>query len=243
MQQQEKIPDLIGKSVGRLDVLEKVTGTAIFADDIQFGKALLHARVKRSPHPHALIKDIDTSKAAALPGVKVIVTGDDFPRPIGLYLQDKTIFARERVRFVGEPVAAVAAVSEEIAEKALGLIDVRYELLEPVFDAEYGATSEAPLIHPDLENYAAPNFIFPQPGTNIANHFKIRKGNPDAVWESCAAIVEHKFKIPHVQHVPIETHVAIAQQGADGKVTVWASSQSPFAQRTIFATALGMSPE
>ncbi len=100
---------------------------------------------------------------------------------------------------------------------------------------------EAPLIHPDLENYEAPNFIFPQPGTNIANHFKIRKGDVDSAWDKCAAIVERKFRIPHVQHVPIEPHVAIAQMSDEGKVTVWASSQSPFAQRNIFAKALGIS--
>ncbi|MFN2279192.1 MAG: xanthine dehydrogenase family protein molybdopterin-binding subunit, partial [Candidatus Promineifilaceae bacterium] len=105
----ERIPALIGENIGRLDVVEKVTGSAIYADDIQFGKGLLHARVKRSPYPHARLLSVDTSKAAALPGVKVVVTGADFPNHIGLYLKDKYIFARDRVRFVGEPVAAVAA--------------------------------------------------------------------------------------------------------------------------------------
>jgi len=238
----ERIPELIGENIGRLDVVEKVTGSAVYADDIQFGKGLLHGRVKRSPYPHARLLSINTSKAAALPGVKVVVTGADFPNHIGLYLKDKYIFARDRVRFVGEPVAAVAAVTEEIAEKALDLIDVAYEELDPVFDAEYGASPEAPLIHPDLENYEAPNFIFPQPGTNIANHFKIRKGDPQSAWDKCAAIIERKFRIPHVQHVPIEPHIAVAQVSREGKVTVWASSQSPFAQREIFAKALDKSP-
>ena len=241
MQQKEKTPHLIGQSVGRVDAREKVTGAAIYADDIQFGKGLLFARIKRSPHPHALIRSIDTQKALDLPGVKVVATGEDFPNHLGLYLKDKYIFARDRVRFVGEPVAGVAAVTEAVAEKALDLIDVEYELLDPVFDAEYGASTDAPLIHPDLASYEAPNFIFPQPGTNISNHFKIRKGDVDSAWEKCAAIVERKFRIPHVQHVPIEPHVAIAQKSDDGKVTVWASSQSPFAQRNIFAKALGLS--
>ena len=237
----EKVPELIGHNVERLDVVEKVTGTAVYADDIQFGKGLLYARIKRSPHPHARIISIDTSRAETFPGVKVVITGADFPNHIGLYLKDKYILARDRVRFVGEPVAAVAAVSEEIAEEALKLIDVEYELLDPVFDAEYGASPEAPLIHPRLAEYDAPNFIFPQAGTNIANHFKIRKGDVEKAWQDCAFIVERKFKIPHIQHVPIEPHVAIAQQSGDGQVTVWASSQSPFAQRNIFAKALGMS--
>ena len=241
MRTTEKSPDLIGQSVGRLDVHEKVTGAAVFTDDLQFGRKLLHARIKRSPHPHALIKSIDISRAMALPGVKAIVTGDDFPEHIGLYLKDKHIFARERVRFVGEPVAGVAAVTEELAEQAVELIDVEYELLEPVFDPEFGASPEAPLIHPDLENYEVPNFIFPQAGTNIANHFKIRKGDTDRAWERCAAIVERKFHIPHIQHVPIEPHVAVAQVEQTGKATLWAASQSPFAQRNLIAKTLGIS--
>jgi carbon-monoxide dehydrogenase large subunit len=241
MAEMTKIPSPIGENKPRLDVHEKVTGAAIYADDMQFGSQLLQARIKRSLHPHALIKSIDTSKAEALPGVKVVVTGDDFPNHIGLYLKDKYIFARDRVRFIGEPVAGVAAVSEEIAEKALDLIEVEYELLEPVFDPEFGASPEAPLIHPDLADYEVPNFIFPQPGTNVANHFKIRKGDVDSAWEKCATIVERTFRIPHIQHVPIEPHVAVAKVDETGKVTVWASSQSPFAQRNIIAKALDIS--
>jgi carbon-monoxide dehydrogenase large subunit len=132
-------------------------------------------------------------------------------------------------------------VSDEIAQKALDLIEVKYEPLEPVFDPEFGASPEAPLIHPDLENYQVPNFIFPQPGTNISNHFKIRRGDVDGAWENCAAIVESKFHIPHIQHVPIEPHVAVAKVEESGQVTIWASSQSPFAQRNMIAQALNMS--
>jgi CO/xanthine dehydrogenase Mo-binding subunit len=232
---------IIGQDMPRVDVHEKVTGAALYADDIQFGNSLLHARIKRSPHPHALIKKIDVSKAETLPGVKVIVTGADFPNYIGLYLKDKFIFARDRVRFVGEAVAGVAAVSEEIAEKAVELIDVEYELLKPVFDPEYGASPEAPLLHPDLDKYEVPNFIFPVPGTNISNHFKVRKGDTEGAWEKCTAIVEETFRVPHVQHVPIEPHIAVAKVENDGKITLWASSQSPFAQRNLIAKALGKS--
>jgi carbon-monoxide dehydrogenase large subunit len=237
----ESIKGPVGKNVPRVDVHEKVTGAAIFCDDIQFGNSLLYARIKRSPHAHALIKSIDTSKAEALPGVKVVVTGKDFPKRIGLYLKDKYIFARDRVRFVGEGVVGVAAVSEEIAEKALDLIEIEYEPLEPVFDPEYGASPQAPLLHPELGEYEVPNFIFPVAGTNIANHFKIRKGDTAAAFENCAAIVEHTFRIPHVQHVPIEPHVAIAKVEESGKVTLWAGSQSPFAQRNLIAKALDKS--
>ena len=237
----EKIPHPVGDSVPRVDAREKVTGAAIFADDIQFGPGLLYARIKRSPHPHALIKSIDTSKARALPGVRAIVTGADFPGLTGLYLQDRHIFCRDRVRYVGDPVAGVAAINEEVAEKALDLIDVEYEALQPVFDPEFGASPEAPLLHPDLGQYEVANFIFPQPGTNVSNHFKIRKGDADGAWPECAAIVERRYPIPHVQHVPIEPHVAVAKVDDKGKITLWGSSQSPFAQRNLIAKAMGVS--
>ncbi|NJN98422.1 MAG: molybdopterin-dependent oxidoreductase [Anaerolineales bacterium] len=237
----DKTPDLIGASVPRLDGFEKVTGAAQFADDLQFGPGLLYARIKRSPHPHALIKSIDISQAKALPGVKAVVTGEDFPGFIGLYLKDRYIFARDRVRYVGEAVAGVAAVSEAVAEKAVELIKIEYELLEPVLDPEFGASPEAPLIHPDLGSYEVVPFIFPRPGTNISNHFKIRKGDTDNAWSHCAAVVEHKYRIPHVQHVPIEPHIAVAKMDEQGKVTLWSSSQSPFAQRNLIAKSLGIS--
>jgi carbon-monoxide dehydrogenase large subunit len=231
----------VGENKTRIDAREKVTGAAIFADDIQFGNALLHARIKRSPHPHALIKRLDISKALALPGVKAVVTGEDFPGYIGLYLQDRYIFCRDRVRYVGDPVAGVAATSEQIAEKALDLIEVEYEVLEPVLDPEFGASAAAPVLHPELGKYVVANFIFPKPRTNISNHFKIRKGDVDGAWEKCAAVVEHKYRIPHIQHVPIEPHVAIAKVDKAGEITLWGSSQSPFAQRNLIAQSMGIS--
>ncbi|NTU74776.1 MAG: xanthine dehydrogenase family protein molybdopterin-binding subunit [Anaerolineaceae bacterium] len=229
---------VVGSSVLRNDVYEKATGAAQYNDDIQFGPGLLHARVKRSTVPHAKIIKIDTSKALALPGVKVIVTGADFPDLMGLYLKDKSIFAIDRVRFIGEAVAAVAATSEEIAEKALDYIDVTYEELPAVFDPEDGAKKDAPLLHPDLENYVHPNFIFPKAGTNISNHFKIRRGDVDSAWAKCDAIVETKVRVPHIQHVPIEPHVATALADEKGNVTLWSSTQSPFAQRALLAKSL-----
>jgi len=237
----QNVPSPIGENAPRIDAREKVTGAAIFADDIQFGNSLLHARIKRSPHPHAFIKKIDVTKARALPGVKAVVTGQDFPGYIGLYLKDRHIFCRDHVRYVGDPVVGVAAVSEEIAEKALDLIEVEYEVLEPVLDPEFGANPKAPVLHPDLGQYSVANFIFPQPGTNISNHFKIRKGDVDSVWGKCAAIVERKYRIPHIQHVPIEPHIAIAKADESGEITLWGSSQSPFAQRNLIAQALGIS--
>jgi len=235
------IPEIIGESVIRLDAREKAIGATQFADDFQFGPGLLYARILRSPHPHALIKKIDVSKAKALPGVKAIVTGDETPGFIGLYLQDRHIFCRDRARYVGDPVAGVAAVDEETAEKALELIEVEYEPLPGVFDPEFGVGPDAPLLHPDLGQYEVVNFVFPKPGTNISNHFKIRRGDADLAWAQCAAIVEKKYRVPHIQHVPIEPHVAVAKWDEGDNITLWGSSQSPFAQRNLIAKALGLS--
>ncbi|MGA9531962.1 MAG: xanthine dehydrogenase family protein molybdopterin-binding subunit [Anaerolineales bacterium] len=235
------IPAVIGASVPKVDSREKVTGAALYTDDEQFGPGLLFGRIKRSPHPHARIVSIDTSQAKALPGVRAVVTGADFPGYIGLYLQDRHIFCRDRVRYVGDPVAAVVAIDESTAEQALSLIDVEYEVLEPVFDPEAGAQEGASLIHPGLGDYEVKPFIFPKPDTNISNHFKIRKGDIDAAWQDCAAVIERKYRIPQVQHVPIEPHIAVAKVDHDGKVTLWASTQSPFAQRNLIAMALGIS--
>src|SRR4030067_986969 len=147
----QNIPSPIGENKPRIDAREKVTGAAIFAEDIQFGSGLLHARIKRSPHPHARIKSIDASKAKALPGVKAVVSGKDMP------------------------------------------------------------SGEAPLIHPRLGEYEVASFILPEPGTNISNHFKIRKGDVENTWGQCAAIIERRYLIPHVPHVPPEPHIAVAQ--------------------------------
>jgi CO/xanthine dehydrogenase Mo-binding subunit len=241
METMPNIPSPVGESVTRIDALEKVTGEAQFADDLQFGPNMLYGRVVRSPYPHALIKNIDAGKALALPGVKAVVSGADAGEKIGLYLKDRYTFCRDRARYVGDPVAGVVAISEEIAEQACKLVEVEYEVLEPVLDPVRGAQPDAPLLHPDLAEYTVANFIFPKPGTNISNHFKVRKGDVEAAWKHCDVIVERSFRVPHVQHVPIEPHVAIAQVDRSGQITLWTSSQSPFAQRNLIAEALNMS--
>ncbi len=232
--------DPVGKSVPRVDAYEKVTGAAAYVDDMAFGPGLYYGKIVRSPYAHALIKSIDTSKALALPGVKAVVTGQENPMMLGLYLKDRYIYAHDRVRFVGEAVAGVVAVSEEIAEKAAGLVEVVYEELPAIFDPWEGAQPGAPLLHPDLGKYEVVNFIFPEPGTNISEHFKLRKGDVEAAWPQCKAVVEGEFKLPQIQHVPIETHVAVAKWEPSGQVTLWSASQSPFAQRDLVAQALNI---
>ena len=232
--------DPVGKSVPRVDAYDKVTGAAIFVDDLQFGPGLYYGRLVRSPYAHALIKKVDVSKALETPGVRAVVTGKDVPTRIGLYLIDRPVFARDRVRYVGDPVAGVIATSEEIAEQAAQLIVVEYEELPAVFDPVEAAQPDAPLLHPDLGEYKVANFIFPEPGTNISEHFKLRKGDVESAWPECAAIVEDTFRLPQIQHVPLEPHVAVALWEQTGQVTLWTSSQSPFAQRDLIAQSLNI---
>ncbi len=238
MSQHAKKHTVIGTSPARIEGREKVTGAATYVDDMQFGPSLLHGALKRSPIAHGRIVRIDVSRAKALPGVRVVVTGEDFPGLTGLYLKDRRIFALDRVRSVGEAVAGVAADTPEIAAQALGLIEVEYEELPGVFDPEYGASPEAPIIHPDLASYEVVPFVFPQAGTNISNWFKVRKGDMNRGWAEADLVYEHKYHVPHIQHVPLETHVCVAQQNVNGKITLWSSSQSPFAQRNLIAKAL-----
>jgi CO/xanthine dehydrogenase Mo-binding subunit len=234
----ELTSDPVGKSVPRVDIHDKATGAALFADDIQFGPGLYYGRLVRSPHAHALIKGIDASQALAVPGVRAVVTGHDVPNNIGLYLIDRPILARDRVRYVGDPVAGVVASSEEAAEEAAGLVDVEYEELPAVFDPAEAARPEAPLLHPDLGSYKVANFIFPEAGTNISEHFRLRRGEVEAAWSQCTAIVEGTFRLPQIQHVPIEPHVAVSLWETSGQVTLWTCSQSPFAQRDLIAQCL-----
>jgi len=130
------------------------------------------------------------------------------------------------------------AISEEIAEKAADLIEVEYEELPAVFDPYESFQPDAPIIHPDLGKYEVVPFIFPQAGTNISQHFKLRKGDVEHAFDQCALILEDTFRLPQIQHVPIEPHCAVARWDIDGNVTVWAASQSPFAQRDLLAQGL-----
>jgi CO/xanthine dehydrogenase Mo-binding subunit len=229
----------IGERVSRVDGIKKVTGDLKYVDDIKL-PGMLYAAVKRSPYPHAKILSIDTSKAEKLTGVKVVTTGKDFPKKVGLYLSDKTFLAVDKVRYRGEAVAAVAAETIEIAEEAAELIEVKYEELEPVTDAVEGMKTDAPLVHPELEDYRHAPIFHTIPGTNISEHFKLRKGNAEEAFKKADHILETNFFVPHIQHCPIENHVAIAKYDRDGNLTVWASCQSPYAVRMGLSDAFGI---
>lgn len=162
--------EVIGKSFPRDDARDKVTGSAIYLEDLQLS-GMLYGKVLRSKHAHARILHIDTSKAEKLPGVRGVITGADLPFVHGESLWDEPFLAREKVRYIGEGVAALAAVDEETAEEALELITVEFEELDPLFDLMEAARPDAPLIHEKLETYRRAPSINPIKGTNVCNHF------------------------------------------------------------------------
>jgi carbon-monoxide dehydrogenase large subunit len=229
----------VGKPVTRIDGREKVSGAAVFTDDIDFGPNLLHAEIVSSPLPHAEIVSIDTSEAEKVEGVVKVFTGKDFPFKFGLYMKDRFIFAQDRVRFVGEQVAAVVARSPQIAKQAAELIKVEYRELPAVLDQMDASCDQCPLIHPGLGEYPHVPWFFPKPGTNIAHWRKTRRGVLDEGFAEADHILEETYQVPRYAHCAIETHVAVGKYDYSGRLTVWSSSQSPHTQRHLFAEALG----
>jgi carbon-monoxide dehydrogenase large subunit len=230
----------IGKDVVRIDGREKISGAAIYGDDIDFGASLLHAELVSSTEAHANIKYIDISEALKVPGVYKIFTGKDFPYKFGLYMKDRYIFAQDKVRFVGEQIAAVVARTPGAAKRAAALVKVEYEPLPAVLDQMQALADGATLLHPDLENYPHVPWFFPKPKTNIAHWRKTRKGDLEAGFAQADFILEDTYTVPRYAHCAIETHVAIGKFDYSGRLTVWSSSQSPHTQRHLFAEALGL---
>lgn len=230
----------VGKNAVRLDGLEKITGAAKYVDDLDFGPSLLHVAVLESPYAHAIIKNIDTHDAENMSGVRAVISGKDFPEKFGLYLKDNSIFPADKVRYVGQHVAAVIATSIESAESALKKIKIDYEPLPVIQDVREAIKPNAPLIHPDLGNYEVVPWLNPQPGTNIGHIRKIRKGDIDKAFVEADYILDDWYHVPHVVHAPIETHISVGLYSYDGRLTLWNSTQSPHTQRNIIANALDM---
>ncbi len=230
--------NFIGKSSIRIDGLEKVTGAAQFVDDLEFGPNLLHAELVESPYAHALIRHIDTSEAEKVPGVVMVVTGNDFPFKFGLYMKDRYIFALDRVRFVGEQVAAVIAQNPAAAKRGAAAVRVEYEPLPEILDPLSAIAGGAELIHPELGDYPHVPWFFPRPGTNITHFRKTRKGDIDQGFAEADITLEDVYHVPRYAHCAIETHAAVGRFDHAGRLTVWTASQSPHTQRNIFAETL-----
>lgn len=213
-------PWLRGKSHRKVDAMERMRGITRYADDIKL-PGMLHAKIKRSPHPHARIVSIDASAALAMPGVYGVVTGKDFPIPYGVipWTPDENALALDKVLYVGDGVAAVAAVDEDTAIDALAAIDVQYEVLTPLYDPEEALAARDNQINP-----------YSKKG-NLSKKVLLEFGDVDATLSGADLVIEGDYFFEGTTHAPIEPHCAVAMverggsAGDDGLLTVWSSTQ------------------
>ncbi|MBT8405082.1 MAG: xanthine dehydrogenase family protein molybdopterin-binding subunit [Gemmatimonadetes bacterium] len=230
---------VIGRPQRKIDGLAKSTGRAAYTDDIVL-PGMLHGKILRSPHPHARIRSIDTAGAEALPGVHAVVTGADFPTPYGIipWTPDETALAVDRVRYIGDGVAAVAAVDEDTALEALRRIEVDYEILPAVFDPHDALAAEG--------NYEAGDYIHPPKregwNGNITKKVHLEFGDLDAGWKAGEIEVEAEYYFEGTTHAAIEPHCAIGRFDGDGRLTVWSSTQVPHYLHRELARVLGLHP-
>ncbi|MFT7540504.1 MAG: 4-hydroxybenzoyl-CoA reductase subunit alpha [Gammaproteobacteria bacterium] len=209
---------VIGRAHRKVDGLAKATGQAIYADDIHL-PGMLHAKILRSPHCHANIKGIDVDKASALEGVHSVITGADMPIRYGVipWTPDENALAVEKVRFIGDEVAAVAAIDEDTANAALRLIEVDYEPLHAFLDPREALTTPEPQIHAEIRGKVVRG--------NVSKHVELEFGDVDAEIKGSEVVVEGDYSFHGSTHAAIEPHCAVAQVGADGVLTLWSSTQ------------------
>src|ERR1700693_3388618 len=220
---------VIGKPLPKPDAVSKVTRRAVYADDLPPARTL-HCRILRSPHPHARIVSIDTSAARRMPGVQAVITGADLPIKFGILpvTQDERALEHEKVRYVGDPIAAVAAVDEEIAAAACDAISVEYEVLEPVMSIE-----EALVAPKDerIQDYGGPH--------NIHKLVALEFGDVEGGFKRADLVREDVFFFQGTTHLPMEEHSAIATY-VDGRVTLWSSTQVVHYVHRALTTALAL---
>ena len=235
---------LIGTSAPHIEGSEKVTGKTVFTADVDL-PGMLWGKVLRSPHPHARIRNIDTSAALKVPGVKAIVTGQD---AIGLYmgkvLRDLPVLCWDRVRYIGDRVAAIAAETPEAAEEALQLIEVDYEEMPAVFDPRQAMQPEAPLLHDDVAAYdGAPIQVLAQDVHNGQTRLAWSKGDVAQGFSEADLVLEHCFSVPSRHQGYLEPFASIVSIDVDGRIQAWSSSKAPFRARRQLAQAVGLSEE
>lgn len=231
---------LIGKRVPPIDGLEKVTGAATYAFDIEI-PGMVYVKLVTSPYAHARILNIKYEEALKVPGVIAVFTGKDFPFRFGIYVGDRDMLAIDKVLWKGHPVAAVVAETLEAAERAIELVEVEYEELPGVFDVEEAKKPDAPIIHEKLGEYRVfPGLFRPVPGTNQANTFKLRKGDVKEGFAKADIVVEDEFFVPFTSHSYMETQNVVAWYKVDGSYEIWTSTQSPFAVRNLIALSLNI---
>ncbi|MBM3958262.1 MAG: xanthine dehydrogenase family protein molybdopterin-binding subunit [SAR202 cluster bacterium] len=239
----------IGASTPKVDGVDKVTGAARYGADMRL-PGMLEGRILRSPHAHARIKRIDTSKAEAAPGVMAVVTGKDFPtlKPgshvqvgvlrLDMYRISHNAIAREKVVYAGQPVAAVAATTPEAAQAALALIEVEYEVLPHVIDEVAAMRVDAPLLHDDLFTSGAAEK--PTRPSNVALYIEMGRGDVAKGESEAEVVIERSFKTQMVHQGYLEPEAETAWWQLDGRLTVWADTQGPFGQRAQLSAFLGV---
>ena len=232
----------VGKAVTRLEGPQKVTGTALYPADVLV-PGMLWGKALRSPLPHARILNVDTSRASRLPGVHAVLTGADLSGIyIGRRMLDLPVLAWDKVRFIGQKVAAVAAEDPDIAEDALEFIDVEYEELPAVFDPLEAMRPGAPILHETINSYKG----LPEPvqePTNRFVHSEWSKGDIERGFAEADVLFEHTFTLPRTHQVYLEPHACLVQVDQEGRVQVWVNSKVPFPLRGQIATAIGLEPD
>ncbi len=237
---------VIGTRPIRHDGVDKVTGRAIYGADIQL-TGLLYGAVKRSPHPHARIKSIDTSRAEAHPGVRAVATAHDLPQIadkiadlgeaiVNLRDASNNVLAYGKVLYKGHAVAGVAAINLHVAQEALDLIDVEYEPLPHVTGVLEAMEDDAPILHEDMKTTSMGEET--DKVSNIANHFQHKMGEPDDGFSEADAVIEREFTTQTVHQGYIETHNATALWNEEGQLTIWTSTQGAFSVRDQMAEIL-----
>jgi 4-hydroxybenzoyl-CoA reductase alpha subunit len=220
---------MIGKRIPRIDSNEKVTGKAIYGIDVKL-PGMLYGKILRSPFPHARIVHINTEKAKKKKGVKAVITAEDTPKvKYGAQIDDEYLLALDRVRYIGDEIAAVAAIDEETAIEALDLIRVEYEELPAVFTPWEALKTDAPRIHDKADN--------------IVTHIEFERGDIKKGLLEADHILESTFRTSNVHQLYLEPHVCVSQVDGNGKITIWASLQAPARNRDLIAKALNMPPE
>ena len=233
----------IGQRLGRVEGPAKVTGEARYTADIML-PGMVWGKVLRSPLPHAKIVSIDTREAERMPGILAVLTAKDLPDLLtGRLVYDMPVLAIDRVRFIGEKVAVVAAEDPDMAEDALASIDVEYEEMPAVFDAHEAMRSEAPLLHPDYRSYAhAPEKFFSDI-PNVHSHVTWELGDIDKGFALAKQVFEHTFNTPAVHQGYIEPHASVVAIDPDGRVNVWLSNKMPVRARELLADVIELPEE
>jgi CO/xanthine dehydrogenase Mo-binding subunit len=240
-----RVEPIVGQRAPRVDAVDKVTGRAKYTSDLKL-PGMLHGAFLRSPHAHARILRIDTSKAEALPGVKAVLTQDKLVGRVSKIVDEEhgtsydfKAFARTKVKFQGEKIAAVAAITREIAEEAVKLIEVEYEVLPAVVDVLDAIQPDAPIVHEDERPWTAHDGRMLR---NVVNQVDVVEGDVEKGFAESDHIFEDTYVIPRAHQAYLEPQVAVADVGPSGKITVWTSTQGIFASRANIARALGVSP-